>query len=76
MNVSFAYLGSSRFLILLLALAIVVGVAFGVFGGHLGGPLLEMLSDASANEARLAAMTADQRSTHMWICLLYTSRCV
>jgi len=69
MNASFAYLGSSRFLILLLALAIVVGVAFGVFGGHLGGPLLDMLSEASANEVRLAAMTADQRSTHLWITL-------
>jgi hypothetical protein len=69
MNGSLAYLGSGRFLILLLALAIVVGVAFGVFGGHLGGPLLDMLSDPSANEARLAAMTADQRSTHMWITL-------
>ncbi len=69
MKAYIAYLGSGRFLIFLLALAILVGMAFGYFGGHLGGPLLDMLSDPAANESRLAAMTADQRATHLWITL-------
>lgn len=69
MKACISYMGSGRFLIFLLALAILVGMAFGHFGRDLGGPLLDMLSDPAANEARLAAMTADQRSTHLWITL-------
>lgn len=69
MKACISYVGSGRFLIFLLAVAILVGMAFGYFGGQLGGPLLDMLSDPAANEARLAAMSADQRSTHLLITL-------
>lgn len=69
MKACISCMGSGRFLIFLLALAILVGMAFGHFSSQLGGPLLDMLSDPATNEARLAAMTADQRSTHLWITL-------
>ena len=69
MKAYISFMGSGRFLIFLLALAILVGMAFGHFGSQLGGPLLDMLSDPTTNEARLAAMTADQRMTHLWITL-------
>lgn len=69
MKGGFSYLGSGRFLIFLLAIAIVVGMAFGLFAEKIGGTLLDMLSDPAANEARLATMSASQRSAHLWVTL-------
>jgi len=63
------YLASGRFLVLLLLIAIVVGISFGLAGRSLGGPLLDMISGVPANQVRLAAMTPDQRVAHLWVTL-------
>lgn len=62
-------LSRPRVLVALLIAMIAIALAFGHVNGAIGGPLLDMISGAEANRARLAGMDAGQRSAHLWVTL-------
>lgn len=64
-----AILARGPVLVGLLVISIAVSVGFGLVDNGLGGPLLDLVAGREANEARLAAMSAAQKATHLRITL-------
>jgi hypothetical protein len=62
-------LARGHVLVCLLIVSIAVSLGFGLVDPWLGGPLLDMVATPAANEARLAAMSAAQKTTHLQITL-------
>lgn len=62
-----ARMAGGKFLSVLLIVATLVAMGFGVVSKDLDGPLLDLVHGPAANRARLAAMSADQRALHLWI---------